>query len=185
MRKASRDAIEDPLLLGSQRPYDKEVSVLEKTCNSALKPLLLGCSSSGFRRGSATREFGLKFFQLSACLSQSLEDRSIDLLDDVELAELVRNITKDFGDGFRVERRAVGSDSSKNQSAEIKDEFEVAKEPRNVLVRRIVVEDLIGEPSELSVVNNGEHTEGTVIQFVRCDIPRKIRKGVIEVCRRD
>ena len=77
----------------------------------------------------------------------------------------MRNVTKDLDNRFRVKSRAIGSDSTDSQPSDVKGELEATKEPRNVLVRRIVIEDVVDETPEVSVVNDRQDAERTVVQF--------------------
>jgi hypothetical protein len=54
----------------------------------------------------------------------------------------------------------------------------------DVLVGRVVIEDLIEEPFEPAVIDNGQHTEGPVVEFVGGDIAREVIERPSEVIPR-
>ena len=61
---------------------------------------------------------------------------------------------------------------------------ESAEERLDVLVRRIVIEDLVGEPLEGAVVDDREDAEGSVIQLVGSDVAREVRQSPVEIVGR-
>jgi hypothetical protein len=48
------------------------------------------------------------------------------------------------------------------------------EKPRYVLIRWIVVKDLVIQTPEPMVVHNEQHTERTIIQFIRGDVAGKV-----------
>ena len=53
--------------------------------------------------------------------------------------------------------------------------MESAEERLDVLVGRVVIEDLVEEPLESAVVDDREDAERTVIQLVGSDVAREVR----------
>ena len=52
--------------------------------------------------------------------------------------------------------------------------MEPAEEGRDVLVGRVVIEDLVGEPFEGAIIDDREDAERPVIQLVVGDIAREV-----------
>jgi hypothetical protein len=101
--------------------------------------------------------------------------------DGVECAELMRHLAEDRGDRPGIERRAVGGDPLEDQFSRLQSGVEAAEEGLDVLVSRVVVEDLIGEPLEGPVVDDREDAERPVIQLVGRDIAREVGQGPVEI----
>ena len=69
------------------------------------------------------------------------------------------------------------------QAAQPQRHPEAPKEGQDIRMLRIVIEDLVQEPFEGTVVNNGQDAERTVVQLIGRDIPGKIRQGPVEIGR--
>jgi hypothetical protein len=87
----------------------------------------------------------------------------------VERADLVRDLTEDHGDRRRIQRRTVGRDPLEGQTPRRQRPVEVAEQPHDIGVGRVVIEDAVGEPFEGAIVNDREDAEGPVIQLVDGD----------------
>jgi hypothetical protein len=81
----------------------------------------------------------------------------------MEGADLVRDLTEDPGDRLGIQRRAVGRDPTDGQSAGLEGGPEPAEERRDVLVGRVVVEDLVRQSLEGAVVDDREDAKRPVI----------------------
>ena len=62
--------------------------------------------------------------------------------------------------------------------------LEASEKAPDVLVGRVVIEDLIDEPFEPAVIDHGQHTEGPVVEFVGGDIAREVVERPGEVIPR-
>ena len=93
----------------------------------------------------------------------------------------MRHLTEDRGDRLGIQRRAVGRDPLEGQSARLQGGMEAAEERLDVLVGRVVVEDLVDEPLEGAVVDDREDAERAVIQLVGGDIAREVGQGPVEI----
>lgn len=103
----------------------------------------------------------------------------------MKLANLVRDITEDLQDRLGIESRAVGRDSLELQATAIEDHLEAAEERQDILVGRIVVEDFVEKPLELSVVHNRKHAEGAIVEFVGGDVAGETTQSPNEVVTLD
>ena len=104
--------------------------------------------------------------------------------DGVERAELMRHVTEDRSDRLGIQLRAVGGDPTEGHSARLQGRVEAAEERLDVVVGRVVVEDLVGEPLEGAVVDDREDAEGAVIQLVGGDEAREVGQRPVEVVGR-
>ena len=59
--------------------------------------------------------------------------------------------------------------------------MEAAEERRDVLVGRVVVQDLVGDPFEGAVVDDRQDAERPVIQFVGGDIAGEVRECPVQM----
>ena len=116
-----------------------------------------------------------------AFLGHRREDRLGHLTEDVELADLVRDRAEDRGDRLGIQRRTVGRDSLEGQTAGGERLMEVAEQRHDVLVGRVVVENVVGEPFEGAIVDDREDAEGSVIQLVDGKEAREVGECPVEM----
>jgi hypothetical protein len=171
------DPSEQPRLGGGQMMLDKEVAVFKEVADLLLKTFLQsGVLPCLWSPGATARGLGDSSADRLAYLGDSSEDRLRQLRDDMELANLVRDITEDLQDRLGIESRAVGRDSLEFQATAIEDQLEASEEPQDILVRRVVVEDFVENPLELSVIHDREHAEGAVVQLIDSNISGEVPK---------
>jgi site-specific DNA recombinase len=101
--------------------------------------------------------------------------------DGVEATDLMLDRAEDLGNGLRIQLRTVGGDAVEDQPAVSQDSPKPLEERPDILVSRVVVEDLVAEPFERAVVDDRQDTEGTVVQLVSGDIPGEAVEGPIKV----
>ena len=130
-------------------PADEEVAVVEQLADLPLDRLLApGRSSRRLGAGAAPRQLRRRGGQPLPLLRHGREDRLGHLADDMEGAELMRDLAEDRGDRLGIQRRAVGGDPLDGQPTGRQGGMEAAEEGRDVHVRRVVIEDPVGEPLE-------------------------------------
>lgn len=160
----------------------EQVAVLEQIADLLLDPPLTAGGTPGRLRGGTTpRQLGGRGRQALAQLGHSTEHRLGDFLEDVEGAKLMRHSTEDGGDRLRIQRRAVGRDPLEGQAPRLQGRVESAEERLDVLVGRVVIENLVDDPLEGAVIDDREDAEGSVIQFIGSDVAREVRQGPVEV----
>ena len=86
----------------------------------------------------------------------------------------MRDLAEDLGNRPGIQLRAVGRDPLEDQPACPEGPMEPAEEGRDVLVGRVVIEDLVGEPFEGAIIDDREDAERPVIQLVGGDIAREV-----------
>lgn len=145
---------------------DEQVAVDEQIGDSLFESFLAGHQLSGGARGLAAAEFRSRGLLLSPHLRHRLQDAPVDLGDDVELADLVRDCPRHLGDGRGIQRRAIGRDGLEGQAAGGQDLLESGEERRDVFLRRIVVEKFVDQPMEAMVVDDRQDTVRPVIEFI-------------------
>src|SRR5215470_6715167 len=97
--------------------------------------------------------------------------------------DLMRDIPEHVHERRGIERRAIGRDTSEGQVACRQGRFESPEKRPDVVVGGIVIQDVIEETLVTAIIDRGEHTEGTIIEFIGGDIPRKIRQGPVKELR--
>ena len=94
----------------------KQVTMLEQGRDLRLESLLLaGGLLGGPRRRTPAVALGQGLLELPPHGGQGFEHLTVDLLEDVELADLMRDARKDLGQRLRVQRRTIGGDPSQRQ----------------------------------------------------------------------
>ncbi len=111
VRLPPRDALQRFSLRRSQVVLDEQMAVVEQIGDLGFEAFLAGRQFAVGRRRPAAAEFGQRGLQLSPHLCHGLQDGLVDVGDDVELADLVRNRSKDVGDGRGIQGRAIGRDA--------------------------------------------------------------------------
>ncbi len=164
-------------------PLDEQVPVLEQIAD--LPARSASCdgphSLAAFEPGRPRPSLGMSA-AMSLQLGHGGKDRLGHFLEDVEGADLMRYLTEDRGDRTRIERRAVGRDPLARASpARLQRGLKAVEERHDVLVSRVVVEDLVDQPLEGPVVDDREDAERPIIQLVGRDIAREVRQSPVEV----
>ena len=168
---------------GTEMPLDEQIAVLKQLADLALDRLLAAGRTPGGLVGTrpAPRQLRCRGGQPLALLCHGREDRLGQFAKDMEGADLMRDLAEDLGDRLGIQRRAVGRNPTDGQPAGIEGLMEAAEERRDVLVGRVVVEDLVGQPLEGAVVDDREDAERPVIQLVYGEIAREVGEGPVEM----
>ena len=186
MRKATGDTKDGFLFPGGKGAFAEEIAMPEKIRNLCLQAFLLqGCFAVRRGRRAPSLQFRLLAFQVLAHLRHSMDDGLVDLLDDMELADLMRNIAEDRGNRLGVQRGAVAGDAQQRQTARRQSPLEAPEKPLDVPVRGVAVEHLVQEPPVPAIVYDGEYAEGAVVQFICRDVAGEIGERVVQIGRSD
>src|SRR4029077_8220356 len=94
---------------------------------------------------------------------------------------LMFDASEDLGNRLRIQLRAVGGDPAQGQPAAGQGRPEAAEESPDIPLSRVVVEDLVAQPLEGAVIDEGQDAEGSVVQFISGDVPGEAVEGPIEV----
>src|SRR5215475_1129721 len=97
--------------------------------------------------------------------------------------DLMRDIPEHLPEGCRIERRAIGGDTAEGQVACRQGRLESPEKRPDVLVVRIVIQDLVEEAFVAAIINGRQNAEGAIIHFIGGDITRKIRQGPVKEVR--
>ena len=92
----------------------------------------------------------------------------------MKLAKLMRHPAKDLGEGLGIERRAIGGDAQELHVTRVQGRFQPTQKNPDVIMVGIVVSDLIEDALVAAIIDGGENTEGTIIEFIGGNITRKI-----------
>ncbi len=170
------------LLRRSEAISDKEVTMVKEVCDFLLESFLAaGVALLRLRGRTTAGQLGHLRPQRPAHLGHRLEHGFCQLRDDVEFTYLMRDRTEDFSDRDPIERRGVCGDAMEFQAPGGKGFLKPSEEPQDIRMLGIVVQDFIDETPEGSIVNDRKHAKGTVVQFVRGNIPGEVRQRLVEV----
>src|SRR5262249_39130077 len=115
----------------------------------------------------------------------NLRDRTQDglgqFLNDMELADLMRNIAENYVKPLWIQRRRIGGNTAQRQVGLLQESLEASQECGDALVKGIVVEYLIDDAFERAIIDDGQNTERAVVQLVDRDIAGEISQGPIEI----
>ena len=98
----------------------------------------------------------------------------------MKLAELMRHPAKDLSEGLGIEGRAIGRDAPQRQVPRGQGGFQAAQKGPDIVMGGGVVQDVIEEALVTAIIDRGENTAGTVIEFIDRHIAREISQGPVE-----
>ena len=174
---------EQGLVLGEgQAVLDEEVPVVEEVSHPLFEALLRPDGALGFLgRGPALGQFGYPGLQLLTHPGHGTKHGLRQLGQDVEFADLVGHPGEDLGQGRRVEIGAVGGDPLERQPSSGQFLSEASQEVLDVVLGRVVVQDLVDQPLESPVVDDGQDAEGAIVEFVGGDVAGEALKRPVEI----
>jgi hypothetical protein len=161
---------------------NKQVAVLKQVGDLLLQSLPLTDGPLGGWCGRPTTlPSRLTSGQRFPHLGHGPQDGLGQFLENMEFADLVRHVVEHRTQRLRIKRRTIGGDAQQGQFTVVQRLLESAQERLDVLVIRIVIEHLVDEPLKGAVVDDGQDSERTVIQFVGGDVAGEVSQGPIEV----
>jgi hypothetical protein len=155
--QASGDAMQRFLLSGRQAMLHEQVTVIEEISDPFLDAFP---SPYGFSRGPgrpSPSQFGQAGGQGFANLGYCPQNSLGQFRDGVELADLVRDVAKHFGDRSRIKLGTIRGDARQDPSPVVKDGLEAPEELPDVIVTRIMVENLVKNSLEGVIVHDGKN----------------------------
>ena len=184
-RLAPRDPLERLAFSRRQVVLDEQVAVVEEIGDLGLDAFLAGCQFAVCRRWPAPADLGQRGLQLPTNLGHRLQDGLVEFGDHVELADLVRDRTKDLSDGFGIQRRPIRGDAFEAQVAGLQGLMEPREELRDVFFGWIMVQNLVDQTREPMVVHDRQNAVRAVVEFVGRNVAREVGQDAIEVVFRD
>jgi Leucine-rich repeat (LRR) protein len=115
----------------------------------------------------------------NAC--NGLENRFVDLLNDMKDTDLMWDRTKYLQNRTRIQRGAVGGDPKQSRPAFFHLSFETLKESDNVLMFRVVIKNLKHQSPISSIVYQRQQAGISIIQFIDGDVAGEVEKHVVEI----
>jgi hypothetical protein len=131
--------------------------------------------------GAASGQHWLPGLEFLTDLGHRVQHRLGDLLQDVELADLVLGLGEQVLDDRRIQRRAIRGDPPNLQAASVQLRLELPEERPDVVLRGVVFQNPIEEPLEGAVIDDAEHAEGPVVQFIGGEVPAEGFQGLVEI----
>ena len=181
VRQATRDVPQRFAFGLGQMMADEQETAVEQGTELGLQAFtFLGESLIGFARFAAG-QFWLLSGEFLAFLGQRTQDGLGQFRNGVELANLVELWIENFCNRQRVQRGRIGGDATQGEAALLKKTLEFSEERPDVLVRRIMIEDLVADASEGAVVHDGQDAIGAVVKFVGRDVTGEVGQGPIKI----
>lgn len=115
---------------------------------------------------TALGHFRLRGRQALALTGDGASHRFDDFLDHMALTHVMRHLPKDFTQGVGRPLRAIGGDTPQRQVAPLQGACESSQEGPDVLMVGMTVQDLREKPLVVTIIDRGEHTEGTIVSFI-------------------
>lgn len=173
---------ERPSLGWRQLVLHEQVTMLKQVSHLLIDPAAALRSSAGRgrrRTPPAERRFGGG--QFLADLGRCTQHRFGQFLDHMEFTDLMPHPAENLGNRPGIQPGTIGRDALQSQAALVQSRLELAEETFDVGMGGIVVEHLVRDPPEGSVVDDREHAERAVVQLVSCDVAREVSQYVVEV----
>jgi hypothetical protein len=160
--------------------------MLKQVSHFLIDPLAAsGCAAGRGRRRTPATELRFGGGQLLADFGYRTQYRLRQFLQDVKLAELVWHIPENLRNRLGIQRRTVGRDALKRQSALVECRLKRAEETFDVGACGIVIQNLVADSPERVVVDDREDTKWAVVQFVGRDVSGELSQHGVEVLSGD
>src|SRR5712692_550212 len=174
----------EPLAFGwSQATGDEQKTLLEQGAGFLLYRLAFTRAAARvfvFGRRSAALQRRLGGGQTLTPFRHGFQDPLRELLDDMKGTELMGHLPKNCADRFGIEGRTIGGDPLEHQVALLQGPLQTPQKRFDILMTRIVVEDLIENPLVLPIVDGREDTIGALIEFIGSYVTRKGLKRPVQ-----
>lgn len=159
-----------------QIPLDEQRAMSKESSDFLLHPLALAHDVFGYEGGRpAPLSLGFARGQGFPLLGHRMQERFGQFLEDMEGANLMRDLTKDGRQGLGIQGRPIGGHAPQDELALAQGLLEPAQERCDVLMLRIVIEHLVEEACKRVVAHDGQDTERPVIHLVGRDIAGEVR----------
>jgi hypothetical protein len=109
-----------------------------------------------------------------------LQHRVDDILAAMKRAQLMGPPAQDRGAGWGRAGRTSGGHAQQRQVPRCQGRLPPTQKGPDVLVGGIMVSDVIADALVTALIDRGEHPEGTGLECIGSDIPRKIRQGPVQ-----
>lgn len=145
--------------------------MLEQLGDLMLKAFLL-LSAPGIlsRPRTSARHRGDVGVKCLADLCDRSQDGPCEFSDDMETANLMRDITKNFSNRLRIQGGSVGGNPLERQTSAVQDIFEPMEEPHDIHVGGVVIKHIVQKSLVVSVVHDRQYAEGAIVELVRGNI---------------
>lgn len=160
----------------------KEVAMIKQVADSFLQTLpSAGGPLGGPRARSATRQARLLACEVFADLGDGPQHGLGQFLENMELANLMRDRPENLGNRLGIQRRRVSCDGTDLEATLLQSRLETLEKRDDVGMRGIVVQHLISQTLESAIVYNGQDTEGAVVEFIRRDVAGEVGQSPVQV----
>lgn len=181
-RVSTRDSIEALFLLRAQFPLDQQISVIKEVSDLLFQAGLFPAGLDfPFARGFSSLHLGDCLFDFLSNLCQSPKNGRVYLLDDMKFTKLMGNTRKMDAQGFRIQRGAIGSNALQHKVSLKQYLAKSRQEPMYIGVVGRVVQNLDQQTMELLVIDHHQDAERPIVNFVDCDVTRKLLQDIVEI----
>ena len=186
VRETSCDLLQGPSLRRGELALYEQVPMLEQIGHLILQVFLAPGQSLGLLGcGPAAREPGHLGLERLANVRDGSQNGLGQFGNDMERADLMRNITEDTDDRVRIQGRTVCGNSVQFKPAGLQNRLETAEKLFDIFFGGIVVEDFVDQPPKVAVVHDRQYAEGPVVQFVGRDVAGETVERPVEVLMLD
>ena len=156
--------------------------MLEQVTDLLADPFAMLRHLAGCARGrTSAAEPRLGGCQLFANPGHRTQYRFGQFLEDMKLAHLMWQIAENLGNWLWIQARTVGRDPLEFQTALFQQRLNPTEETLDVGVGGVVVENCIKDPPKGTVIDDRQHAERTIIQFIGCDVSREVSQHGVEI----
>src|SRR4029450_2784502 len=88
--------------------------------------------------------------------------------------DLMRDIPKHLREGCGIEGRTIGREAAEGQVTYSQGRVQTSEKGPDIIVGGIVIQDVIEDALVAAIIDRGQNTEGTIIEFIGGHIARKL-----------
>ncbi len=173
-RLTTADPGQQAFLRRCQVVLHKQMTMIKQIADLLLKAVLPAGWPAHRAPRTAPRQLRHRGLELLARPADRFEHRFGQLRDGVELTDLVFHVSEHLGDGNWIQSGRIRRDPEQCLGMGIERVLESPEEGNDVLMFRIVVQDLVQQAVETAVLNDGQHAERTIVELVGGNIPGKV-----------
>ena len=180
---ASGDLAQRLIFRLTEAALNEKVAVGKKFTDPIPHPLGLASPPGLLPSGTApaqSRHLGMEGL---SNLGDRPEDIAGDLFQHMEFTHLVTDTRESLLDRLRIKRGAIRRYAPEPETTIRKHQGHPLKESPHIVLFRIVIQYVIGQPSLAPAVHQGQDAERPIVDLIRRQIPRKISKGPIRIFR--
>ncbi len=183
LRLAPTQLLESRPLTGAEVMADEQMTVFKQFRHPSLNPL--GTEGFALRLPIFARtpawQFGGLLRQTLAKPGDDAQHHLGQLLENVELAHLMRHAREDLGQRVRIQSRSVRGDPAHRAVAGDEGVPQATEETADILVRGVALKDFIQQAALVGAIHGRQHTEGTIVHLIENQVAGEAGQSPIQV----